>query len=525
MSTPQRAPLSTESHELRPILKSLLPILQARPDWYVSVAFEKKMSRNYSANLQQTQIQLTPQQGVILRIYDGFTLHEQATDQLDTQTLEATAQAFASRISRLPTPPTRRIPYRGASWEERLKASLDEEILCQIPPNVSAEVPVHFGIRFERDPLSVSGEAILKELQDLVQRCVSLAPQVGLTQGELNYIICRRQISVEESLFIDRDVDLSQTLYRQSLTLVTVSKGERAFLREGGLGGLEAAVLEEGALLGVLRTLTEILRAEPLVPGRYRLLMSPTIAGVLAHEAFGHAQEGDTCARGRSKAWDLHHSNEKVGNSLATILNNPAIYEVGRHSYGAWGSFFFDDEGWLAQKQVILQEGRLLAPMANLTSALRLGVPRTANGRRESWSHGIYTRQTNTYFSPGKSTLQELMNEVKDGFLATHPAGGMEDPKGMGIQVGIQFLKEIKDGKLTGRTLKGPAGGDIQLTGYTPDVLRSILGKSKIEEEHDGPDVAKHPLNDVGGCGKYHKEFVYAGCGGTYLLVDSVLLG
>jgi TldD protein len=296
-------------------------------------------------------------------------------------------------------------------------------------------------------------------------------------------------------------------------------------LRVGGLGGLEAIEIKESEIKDLLKDLKALKNAERLKPGKYRVLFSPALAGVLAHEAFGHSQEGDTCARGRSKAWELHKSGEKVGNELATILNNPAIYETGGKSYAAWGSYFFDEEGWLAQEQVLLDRGTLNAPMTNLTSAIRLGVPRTANGKRESWANGVYTRQTNTYFSPGDRTLDQLMTELGDGFLATHCAGGMEDPKGMGIQVGIAYLQEVKDGKLTGRVFKGPAGGDIQLTGYTPDVLNSIVAKSKIECESNSPDQAKHPWNDAGGCGKYHKELVFAGCGGPYMLLDQVILG
>jgi predicted Zn-dependent protease len=101
----------------------------------------------------------------------------------------------------------------------------------------------------------------------------------------------------------------------------------------------------------------------------------------------------------------------------------------------------------------------------------------------------------------------------------------MEDPKGMGIQVGLAYLQEVKNGKPTGRVFKGPAGGDIQMTGYTPDVLNSIVAKSKVEAETSTPDEARFPFNDPGGCGKYHKEFVFAGCGGPYVLLDQVILG
>ena len=163
--------------------------------------------------------------------------------------------------------------------------------------------------------------------------------------------------------------------------------------------------------------------------------------------------------------------------------------------------------------------------MTILTSALRLGVARTANGKRESWSNGVYTRQTNTYFSPGTKTFDELLSQIQGGYLAEHPAGGMEDPKGLGIQVGIAYLHEVKNGKLTGKVFKGPAGGEIQMTGYVPDVLHSIIDKSKVDSNSAGADRSRFPFNDAGGCGKYHKEFVYAGCGGTYMLMDQVTLG
>jgi predicted Zn-dependent protease len=44
-----------------------------------------------------------------------------------------------------------------------------------------------------------------------------------------------------------------------------------------------------------------------------------------------------------------------------------------------------------------------------MTSAIRLNIPQTANGKRESFDHGVYTRQTNTFFSAGKRTKQELL--------------------------------------------------------------------------------------------------------------------
>ena len=406
------------------------------------------------------------------------------------------------------------VPTPAPTWAERLAGGeLENEISSQIPAGVTARTPVHFGIRFAKDPRGLDAGATLEKLKALIARCRALAPAEGLQDSDLTFITARQSSAEEESIFIDRESILSQTLLRQALTIITMSESDRTHVRLGGLGGLEAVEVEDRELHELIRDLKALKGAQKLEPGKYRVLFGPVLTGVLAHEAFGHSQEADTCARGRSKAWELYKSGEHVGNEHATILNNPAIYETGGKPFAAWGSYFFDEEGWLARSQVLLEQGVLRAPMTNLTSAIRLGVPRTANGKRESWANGVYTRQTNTYFSPGDRTLGQLMEDLGDGFLALHPAGGMEDPKGMGIQVGISYLQEVKAGQPTGRVFKGPAGGDIQLTGYTPDVLNSIVAKSKIEVDSSSPDTAKHPWNDAGGCGKYHKEFVFAGCG------------
>ena len=521
----QRASLSSDLHALRKFLPTLLPILETKKEWYGSIFLERKASKTFMANLKNTQMTDNVTLGLVLRIYDGYTLFEQATDELSPDALEKFARSFADRVTHaVPSAGATLRAYKPVTWTERMKPSLETEITLQIPRGVTAGTEVHFGIMFNEDPRQTTS-ACFDRLKKIVSRCQELAPQAGLKKEELTYAMARQSLSEEESIFIDRESNLSQTLFRVAITIIAMSGADRTVLRNGGLGGLEAVSAEEADILEMLKDLKALKSAEKLQPGKYRALFGPVLTGVLAHEAFGHSQEGDTCARGRSKAWELHKSGTVVGNEHATILNNPAIYDNGGKAYAAWGSYFFDEEGWLAQEQVLLDRGVLKAPMTNLTSALRLGIPRTANGKRESWANGVYTRQTNTYFSPGAKTFDELMVELKDGFLAVHPAGGMEDPKGMGIQVGISYLQEVKDGKLTGRVFKGPAGGDIQMTGYTPDVLNQIVAKSKIEYDSKAPDKAKHPFNDAGGCGKYHKEFVFAGCGGPFVLLDQVTLG
>lgn len=522
----KRAPFSPELQKHRDCLARLLPKLEAVPGWYGSIYLERKSSETLRVDLKQTLISDQSTLGVVFRIYDGYTLFEQATDELDEAELNRTVTEFANRVASTPAPAgaTQRL-YEPQTWGQRLTSRHETELTSQLPALLTAQTQVHFGIGFTQDPASVTTEQRIAALKKWIENCQRLAPEQGFAPGEVTFLLGSQTSAVEESVFLDRESNMSQTLYRQALTQVIMSGGDRTFHRTGGLGGMELVELTDTQTVELLGDLKQLKSAKRLHPGKYRVLLGPVLTGVLAHEAFGHSQEGDTCARGRSKAWDLYKSGESVGNQHATILNNPALFANGATGSAGWGSYFFDEEGWLAQEQVLLDQGKLQPPMTNFTSALRLGVPRTANGKRESWANGVYTRQTNTYFSAGTRTYDQLLSQIEDGFLATTPAGGMEDPKGMGIQVGIGYLKEVKGGKLTGRVFKGPAGGEIQMTGYVPDVLNQIVDKSKIQYESAEPDTVNHPFNDAGGCGKYHKELVYAGCGGPFVLLDQVMLG
>jgi TldD protein len=129
------------------------------------------------------------------------------------------------------------------------------------------------------------------------------------------------------------------------------------------------------------------------------------------------------------------------------------------------------------------------------------------------------TRQTNTYFTPGDKSLDELIAMTGEGFLARHAHGGMEDPKGGSLTAGTEYLEEIKEGKLTGRIFKGPSGGHIELSDPVFDLLDRIVAKTSANHPEGIPQ------NKYGGCGKYHKESVDAGSGGPFILWESVTCG
>src|SRR5947209_3873263 len=96
----QRASFSSDLQPLRQTLLSLLPALEAGPDWYGSIYFERKSSKSFSANFKQTQVSDNVTMGVVFRIYNGFTLFEQATDDLEPEALKKFVSDFADRVGK-----------------------------------------------------------------------------------------------------------------------------------------------------------------------------------------------------------------------------------------------------------------------------------------------------------------------------------------------------------------------------------------------------------------------------------------
>lgn len=524
-----RLPFPARLNPLRALLPELLAILEGgrEREWYAFVWLEETLVRGAVCARLESCSQETDR-GVVFRIQAGGTHYEHATNRLIPAGLRAEARAFRARVEAAwaarPAPGAA-APYRPRPWPEELAHPLPCELRSQIPGTPAAGDWVHFSPRCLRDPRRTTLATLRRLAAQTRGRVLAEAARFRAEPGHAGYPelgevrVAARQ-TLHTQLFADRERRLSQCLPVSLLYAMGVSAAGtsgRAIL--GGLGGLEIAALGEEGLREAAVVPLLLARAERLTPGHYTVITGPDVTGVIAHEAFGHTQEGDTWMKGRSIAEGLRRDGVRVGNDHASIINHPGVFSMDHKPFGTNGSLFFDHEGELARPQTLLDRGWLGAPMTDLAAAQALGVPRSANGKRESWRRPLMTRQTNTYFTPGDATLEQLIARVPRGFIARHAHGGMEDPKGGSLTAGTEYLEEIVDGRLTGRLFLGPAGGHIELSDPVFDLLARIGGKTATAHPDQVPD------NKYGGCGKYHKESVDAGCGGPWILWESVTCG
>ena len=456
--------------DAKPLLQELIGRLSEKYG-YASVLAADTRSKAYrvgNTGVNVGEDELFTRRGFVLKVYDGRSYGEYSFTHLDEAAIPAIEAEVAERLM----PLGRRLP-RGLTISEYDRIPDEPAVLLK-----STEYAVH--------PDQKGDEAILSALT---------AIRDDARGRDERIIDCTIRFEFQEihKLFLSPHRDLEQNLlWSDGAFDVMCPKGDDIvsyYDSASVLGGAEVLDTLRGKLDNAVKSALELIDSEPMVPGEYECVCTPPVTGMIVHEAFGHGVEMDMFVKDRAQA--KRFMGQYVASPLVTMHDGAAVKQD-------TGSYFFDDEGVLSHDTIIIEKGILKRGISDAQSAMHLGTEPTGNGRRESFERKAYTRMTNTYFEPGTDTLGDMIASVKDGFLLDNPSSGMEDPKNWGIQCMVNVAREIKDGKLTGRIFS-----PIVLTGYVPDLLKSITMVSKDFDLEGG-----------GMCGKGWKEWVKVSDGG-----------
>ena len=407
--------------------------------------------------------------GYVVRVFDGEGCAEYSFNEFAEENIPELCAVLARRL-------------------EEQRAALEGFEPLPTPPLSDEPAVLKKLSTWRVHPRELGDEAIVEKLTALRKKALDHDGRILDAQARVSYRACRK-------LFLSENRDLDQTvMWTTAMVAVLASRGQEikmAYRPFSNLGGAEVLDEMDRRVEKVADDALELLESQPIVPGEYECVCDPETTGMIVHEAFGHGVEMDMFVKDRALAREC--VGEYVASRLVTMHDGSAVDEA--------ATMFFDDEGTLTGDTVIIDRGVLRRGMCDALSAARLGVAPTGNGRRESYERKAYTRMTNTYFQGGEYTPEELIASVKDGFLLEAPSSGMEDPKNWGIQCMVTTAREIKDGKLTGKLFS-----PIVLTGYVPDLLKSVTMMSKTPV-----------LSGSGYCGKGYKEWVKVSDGGPYM--------
>ena len=470
-----KAPFSPYLSEIAPALKHLVSLLRVRYD-YVSVLSTD--SRGFAVSISQKNKSvrtetMTTERGTVIRVCRNGLYSEAAFNVFDPQHPEETCRLLINRL------------------EDQMKVLADAGIR-PYETGLLSDNPEELFVEMETGRLPET-----EDMTALIARLTALSDR-AMAEGE-NLLDCtaRAQSTHISKLFLTEHRDLRQSYVYSEGGLMAIGSlnGKTEMAHEGVSGRNGPEIFDsmgETLLPETLKSLRELLSAEPVVPGEYEVITSPDVTGLIAHEAFGHGVEMDMFVKHR--ALGAEYIGRRVGSDLVTMHEGARCAE-------SVTAYAFDDEGTPAGDVTEIDRGILKTGICDALSALRLGCAPTGNGKRENFEHKVYTRMTNTLFDSGKDTLEDMIVSVRHGYLLKGMHSGMEDPKHWGIQCIVEKGYEIQDGKLTGKVV-----APVVLTGYVPDLLGSI---SMVSSDR--------AVFGNGGCGKGHKEWVKVADGGPCL--------
>ena len=261
-------------------------------------------------------------------------------------------------------------------------------------------------------------------------------------------------------------------------------------------------VVKDADLERIGRTAAEeavkTLSAERAPSGAMTVISDPMVSGLLAHEAMGHASEGDEITKGRSFLTGA--VGRKVASEAITMYDNGTVP-------GAHGSVPYDDEGTPSGCTKIIDKGIYSGYMHSLETAARLGCRPTGNGRAESFGKRAWVRMTNTYFGPGDWEKDDLIADTRRGILCDKMVNGMEDPVGGCFEAKCLRGFLIENGEITDMLQS------FTLTGRSVEILSSADA------------LTKEVILDGGMCGKGIEDWVRVSSGGPYMRARMIVGG
>ncbi len=191
---------------------------------------------------------------------------------------------------------------------------------------------------------------------------------------------------------------------------------QRAFEAVSKVGGFDVVQGHHELVHTVGERAVDLLSALRVRGGRYTVVCNPRMAGVFAHEAFGHLSEADFVYENQ-QAQEMMKLGRRFGRDILTIADDGSIP-------GLRGTHRYDDEGTPTGRTDLIKDGILVGRLHSRETAAKMGEEPTGNARATSYRHAPIVRMTNTFIEDGDTPLQEMIGEIERGVYACDAFGG-----------------------------------------------------------------------------------------------------
>ncbi|MCE5248777.1 TldD/PmbA family protein [bacterium] len=275
-----------------------------------------------------------------------------------------------------------------------------------------------------------------------------------------------------------------------------VQQGMHSF---GDQRGYETVLNREEEVEHIIKITRDLIRAPKVQGGLYPVILNPQLAGVFAHEAFGHLSEADFVYE-NPQAREMMKLGRRFGPDFLNILDDGSI--CGENGYVPW-----DDEGVPGQRTSLIRDGVLVGRLHSRETAGRMEETPTGNARALDSSFRPIVRMTTTFIDRGETPLDSMISEIKDGIYACDFLGGMTDLERFTFSSAYAY--KIENGKITSPLR------DVILSGNVFETLHNIT--------MIGDDLRLY--GGLGGCGKGGQSPLPTSEGSPHICIKNVLAG
>lgn len=406
--------------------------------------------------------------------------------------------------------------FRGGAWGYSSTNNLDKQSLLEALKNALSLMNAaekNTEMRFKLNPpgpfTKNSQMPVKKKLTDVqVEDKINYTIEANNAAKNTDSRIVSASTVYADGLGVTRVCNSIGTYVETELSSVTAAAVAYAYEQGvrseghysiGGTGGFEHIESEEAKNIGnrAADKALKLLNAKPASAGKFRCIFDPYLAGLLIHEAFGHACEADAVLSGESVLEGK--MNKQVGVNEINVVDDPTIQ-------GLYGSYQYDSEGTPARKKTLVKNGVLNEFLHSIETSSRMASEANGSARAVEYRMQPIVRMSNTYIAPGDWEFEEMLEDMKDGIYAKGLNYGYTDPSNGQFTFKCEEAYIIENGK-TSTMLR-----DAAFTGMILDILNNI--------DAIGKDIKYAP----GMCGK-GAQTIRTTTGGPHIRINDIVFG
>ncbi|HEU4892661.1 MAG TPA: TldD/PmbA family protein [Vicinamibacterales bacterium] len=326
----------------------------------------------------------------------------------------------------------------------------------------------------KRDPFDVPLETKTAFLMKLNETAMAV-PGVSFVNSQILFVDEQKYFASSEGSRITQR--LVRTYPQFSTTSADRASGDfqtRAVVDRAQLIGYEYVEdypwLKDAEKAG--HEVVEKLKAKPVSPGRYDIVVDPSQLFLAIHESVGHSTELD-----RALGWEANMAGTsflkpadagklRFGASIVNLVGD-------RTQPGGLATTGYDDEGVKSERWHLVRDGMFVDWQTTRELAPLVGQQRSHGClHADDWSSVPFPRMPNVSLEPAATevSLDDLFRDIKRGLFVEGRGVSSIDQQRYNFQFGGAVIREITNGKL------GAMVRDAAYQSRTPDFWASCDG-------------------------------------------------